>query len=148
MRHKASGHFELPIPAADAIGFFTPEGERSWAPGWDPTYPAGDPTETPGTVFITSHGETKTVWVIEQIDRAAHTSAFSRFTPGHHAGTVRVRCDDQPDDHCIVSVEYDMTALSASHPQILDAYTQESFTAMMKEWATRVTATLSPQART
>jgi len=142
MRRKASGRFELPISTSDAISFFTPEGERRWAPGWDPTYPAGEPSETPGTVFITHHGDTQTVWVIEKIDHEAHTSVYSRTTPGHHAGTVRVRCDDHPDGHCVVSVEYDMTALTPDHAHALDAYNDEHFEAMMKEWATRVTAAL------
>ena len=147
MRRKASGHFGLSIPAADAIDFFTPEGERSWAPGWDPTYPSGEPSETAGTVFITEHGDTKTVWVIEKIDRTANTSAYSRTTPGHHAGTVRVRCEDRCDGHSVVSVEYDMTALTPDHAHALDAYNDERFEAMMKEWATRVTANLTPETR-
>jgi hypothetical protein len=58
MRRRASGSFELPIPASAGIGFFTPEGERRWVPGWDPAYPSGEPSETPGTVFITEHGDT------------------------------------------------------------------------------------------
>ncbi|MDH3306895.1 MAG: hypothetical protein OEO77_05195 [Acidimicrobiia bacterium] len=141
-RRRPSGHFELPIPASTAIGFFTPEGERGWAPGWDPTYPSGEPSETAGTVFVTGHGDTETVWVIEKIDREAHTSAYSRLTPGHHAGAVRVRCDDQPGGRCVVSVEYDMTALSPDDPQALDGYDDENFEAMMTEWATKVTAAL------
>jgi hypothetical protein len=143
LRHKASGRFELPIPAADAIGLFTPEGERDWAPGWNPTYPSGEPSETSGTVFVTRHGETETVWVIERIDRAAHTSAYARITAGHHAGTVRVRCHDESGGRCVVSVEYDMTALPESHPHVLDAYDEDSFAAMMNEWATRTAATLT-----
>ncbi len=148
MRRQATGQFELPITAAEAIGFFTPEGERAWAPGWDPTYPAGEPTESPGTVFITAHGDAETVWVIEKIDRGAHTAAYSRITAGHHAGAVRVRCDDQTEGRCVVSVEYDMTALHPDHPQLLDAYNDDSFTAMMTKWATRVTAALHPDTRT
>lgn len=147
MRRNASGKFELPMPAAEAIGFFTPEGERSWAPGWEPMYPTGEPSETPGTVFTTSHRDVETVWVVEQIDRDAHTSAYSRITIGHHAGTVRVRCDDQTSDQCVVSVEYDMTMLPGGRSEALDAYDEPSFAAMMKEWATRVTATLSPRTR-
>ena len=142
MRRNSSGHFHLPLPASAAIGFFTPEGERSWAPGWDPTYPTGEPSEAPGTVFITKHGDIQTVWVIEKIDREANTSAYSRTTPGHHAGTVRVQCDDLPNGHSVVSVEYDMTALTPDHAHALDAYDDEHFEAMMEEWATRVTATL------
>lgn len=135
MRRIAKGSFELPIPAAEAIGYFTPEGERSWAPGWDPRYPAGAPTETPGTVFVTAHGDTETVWVIEHIDRETHTSAYSRVTPGRIAGTVRVRCDDQPDSRCVVSVEYDLAALAPDHTRELDHYDEESFPAMMRHWS-------------
>ena len=142
MRRKTSGQFELPIPASSAIGFFTPEGERDWVPGWNPTYPSGETSETAGTVFITEHGDTKTVWVIEKIDRDAQMSAYSRTTPGHHAGTVRVRCDDLPGGRCVVSVAYDMTALNPDDAHALDAYNEEQFEAMMKEWATGVTATL------
>jgi len=141
-RRRASGHFELPIRAADAINFFTPEGERIWVPGWNPTYPAGAVSEDPGTVFITSHTGVETVWLVVEIDRTRHASAYARITVGHHAGTVRVRCDDQPGDRCVVTVEYDMTALASHHPGILDAYSDDSFAAMMNEWAAGVTAAL------
>ena len=147
MRRRASGSFELPIPASAGIGFFTPEGERRWVPGWDPAYPSGEPSETPGTVFITEHGDTETFWVIEKIDREAHTSAYSRTTPGRHAGAVRVRCEDRPAGHCLVSVEYDMTALTPGHADELDEINDEHFEAMMKVWATRVAASLTPDSR-
>jgi len=142
-RRRVSGRFELPICAADAISFFTPEGERSWVPGWNPTYPAGAMSEDPGTVFITSHTGIETVWIVEGIDRARHTSSYARVTMGHHAGTVRVRCNDQPDDRCVVTVDYDMTAFTPSRPATFDAYNDDSFAAMMVEWATRVTAVLT-----
>jgi len=146
-RRRVSGQFELPICAADAIDFFTPEGERSWVPGWNPTYPTDAASEDPGTVFVTSHAGIETVWVIEEIDRTQHTSSYARITAGDHAGAVRVRCDDQPDDRCVVTVEYDMTSLAPSHPEILDAYADDSFAAMMNEWATRVTAALISDTR-
>jgi hypothetical protein len=142
MRRTATGRFELPIPASEAIEYFTPEGERRWVPGWNPTYPTGEASESPGTVFTTSHGEIETVWVIERIDRTRNTSAYARITPAHHAGTVRVGCEDQPNRQCIVTVDYDMTALIPSHPEILDAYDDDSFKAMMNEWLTGVTSAL------
>jgi hypothetical protein len=144
MRRTATGQFELPIPAVDAIGYFTPEGERTWVPGWEPHYPDGEASETDGTVFVTSHGDTDTVWVIDNIDRTAGTSAYSRLTIGHHAGTVKVHCVDQADGRCQVTVSYDMTSLNPHRPEMLDAYDEASFTTMMNEWATGVTATLHP----
>jgi hypothetical protein len=142
MRRTTVGQFELPIAAIEAIEFFTPEGERAWVPGWDPTYPEGAPAETSGTVFVTAHGDVETIWVIEKIDRAAHISAYCRITPEHQAGTVRVRCVDLPQGGCVVSVEYDMTALRSDRSHVLDTYDEASFEAMMNEWATTVIAAL------
>ena len=53
MKRVGEGQFELPIAAAEAINLFTPEGERAWAPGWSPEYPAGEASESTGTVFTT-----------------------------------------------------------------------------------------------
>jgi len=142
MRRSARGQFELPIPAAEAIGFFTPEGERDWAPGWHPTYPDGIPSETPGTVFITSHGDDETIWTIHHIDREGCTSAYSRHNVGNWAGIVQVRCDDQAAGRCVVNVEYDTTVLPGGDPSVLHHFDGPSYEAMMNEWATRVTATL------
>ncbi len=51
---------------------------------------------------------------------------------------MRVRCDDRPDGHSVVSVDYDITALSAAHTQALDHYDEESFKAMMQHWSEAV----------
>jgi hypothetical protein len=116
LRSQTSGQFRLPVSATEAIDFFTPEGERSWAPGWDPTYPAREVSETPGTVFITQHGDTEIFWVVVKIDRETNTSAYSRITPGHHAGTVSVNCVDAQEGGCVVHVTYDMTLLPGGDP--------------------------------
>ena len=136
-RQVATGTFELAMPAAEAIDYFTPEGERSWAPGWDPYYPDGEASETPGTVFTTDAGHGVTVWVIQEIDRTACTASYTRVTPGLHAGTVRVRCLDRAH-RCIVEVTYDMTMLPGAGPAALDAYRREPFDSMLRDWATAV----------
>ena len=142
MRRLVSGQFELSVPARQAIGFFTPEGEKEWVPGWDPAYPGGEPSETPGTVFTTDVGDVHTIWLVQTIDRSGCTAAYSRVTPGHHAGTVRVNCIDSPEGGCVVAVTYDMSLLPESDPTGLDAYDDASFKAMMSEWAEGVANTL------
>ena len=37
-RALRSHSFELPLPMPEAFRFFEPEGERAWAPGWNPAY--------------------------------------------------------------------------------------------------------------
>ena len=148
MQRRSSGDFELPIPAKEAIGFFTPEGERSWAPGWDPTYPAVEASENPGTVFVTRHGDAETVWIIDRIDRQEYTSAYSLVKTGHRAGTVRVRCTDNPEGGCRVDVEYVMTVLGSGSPEELDAFSDEHFAEMMIQWKTFVTAGITNENQT
>jgi hypothetical protein len=92
-----------------------------------------EPSESPGSVFVSQHDDTTTFWVIERIDRDAHSSSYSRTTPGHHARSVRVRCEDRPGGHRRVVVEYDMTNLSPENAHALDAYDSEHVVAMLTE---------------
>ncbi len=87
-------------------------------------------------------GGVDTIWVVMNIDRDGCYSAYSRVTPGHHAGTVQVQCQDRPEGGCVVSVTYDMSLLPGADPTGLNAYDNESFTAMLSEWATEVSQTI------
>jgi hypothetical protein len=140
MRHAARGSFGLDVPAREAIGMFTPEGERAWAPGWDPEYAAGI-SESPGTVF-TTQGGAETIWVVLEIDRVGCRAAYARVTPGQHAGTVRVHCADADEGNCTVSVTYDMTVLPEGDPDGLSAYEEGPFDMMMLHWADAVGSAL------
>jgi hypothetical protein len=135
-RRTVSGRFDLNIPAREAIEFFTPEGERSWVPGWDPRYPGGEPSDTPGTVFVTHGHGADTVWVIHSIDATTSTATYSRVTPGQHAGTVSVRCEDGPETGCTVTVTYDMSLLPGADPSALDGYADRAFEEMLTDWST------------
>jgi hypothetical protein len=141
-RSIASGRFCLSLPAREAIGLFTPEGERSWAPGWRPAYPAGRPSETPGTVFITTADGLDTIWVLHAIDLDRHTAEYARVTPRCHAGTVRISCADTSAGGCVVSVVYDLTLLPGGDPKTLDAYGDASFETMMSRWSEAIRSSL------
>lgn len=142
MRRTTSGEFELPVSAAQAIGFFTPEGERDWVPEWDPVYPSGEASESAGTVFTTDAGGVDTIWIVQRIDRDEYSSEYSRVTPGYHAGTVHVHCADHVGGGCVVMVRYDMSLLPGGDPTALRAYDDSSFDAMMEEWAAAVAQVL------
>lgn len=142
MRSQATRSFELPIPASEAIRYFTPEGERGWAPGWDPTYPAGEVSETPGTVFVTSHGDDQTIWTIHAIDRDGYTAAYTRHNVGKWAGTVSVRCENAGPQRSEVTVTYDTTVLPGGDPSILRQFDDDSYEEMMSHWSEAVRQTL------
>ena len=147
MRHTSSGQFELLLPAAEAISLFTPEGERAWAPGWDPQYPAGEPSEASGTTFTTSAHGLETIWVILEIDRSGGSAKYSRVTPGHHAGTVSVSCIDSVPGRSTVVVSYDMTLLPDASPADIDVYSPERFPEMMQHWSIALEAYLESRPR-
>ena len=142
-RIVATGRLELPLPAAEALWLFTPEGERAWVEGWSPIYSTGEPSERAGTVFVTRAHGAETTWVVIGIDRREHTAAYARLTPGHHAGTVRVRCQDLRPGYSRVMVEYDLTALEGSRPSALDGFREAPFAALIESWGTAISRYLS-----
>ena len=135
MRYDASGRFQLPLSAAEAVGLFTPEGERDWAPGWDPEYATGSPSEAAGTVFMTAAHGSQTIWVILEIDRSGGSASYARVTPGHHGGLVRVQCVDAGPGHCSVEVFYEMSLLGDRDSANFDAYAPARFPEMMDQWS-------------
>ncbi|MGO9955988.1 MAG: SRPBCC family protein [Solirubrobacteraceae bacterium] len=101
----------MQVPPADAIELFTPSGERRWADGWEPSFPAlaADESEL-GTVFETaSHGPL--TWVVVGRERG-RSMKYAVVAPGIRAGTVEVVCVDDGSRATIATVTYDMTALS------------------------------------
>jgi len=93
------GEVRVPLPPDAAIELFTPEGERRWVAGWDPSYPGGDES-----VFLTG----TTTWVT--VERSDRVRRYARVTPGVQAGTVSVRCE--PDGAgTVATVGYELTAL-------------------------------------
>src|SRR5437762_545926 len=102
----ASGSIFVPLPPERAIHYFTPAGERAWAPHWDPVFPAGEDGDgsAPGTVFVTG----ATTWVVA--DRTPDRVRYTRVTPGGHAGTIEVRLREEGTGSR-ADVTYDLTPL-------------------------------------
>jgi hypothetical protein len=126
MRYVCNGSLRVALPPGRAAGLFTPEGERAWARGWAPDYPAGDA----GPVFTTHDGAT--VWV------ALGDLRYARVTPGVQAGTVTVRLTAEGDG-TRADVTYDLTALSDD--AALPAFAA-GFDAMLASWERDIAAAL------
>src|ERR687891_1799385 len=130
-RHRVSGTVAVPLAPNEALALFTPDGERAWAPGWDPVYPAEEDT-APGTTFTTHGG--RTFWVIA--DRMPDSMRYVRITPGVHAGTVEVRCE-AAGATTRAHVTYDLTGLG--DPTAVDQFAA-GFRAMLAEWERLIAA--------
>jgi hypothetical protein len=115
---------------------FTAEGERAWAPGWEPTYPDAATHEV-GQVWVTA-GPPRTTWVTAQAD--ADCVRYVRLADGDTAGIVTVS-GAADGEGTRVTVSYDLTALSpagqARLPQFAAAYDD-----MLEHWRDHTTAAL------
>ena len=130
-RIECTGCVRVPLCPDAAIQYFTPEGERQWAPGWDPTYAAGAPAElAPGLVFETEAHGARTTWVVTH--SGPRELAYSRVMPGEQAGIVTVRCE--PDgDGTVAHVTYRLTALGPEAARRLVDF-EAAYPRLMRLW--------------
>lgn len=125
MKQRLSDRIHVTLPAEEAFQLFTPRGEREWAAGWEPAFPAptSDDSE-PGTVFETdAHGHRGT-WVVT--DRVwGRRIAYAQVIPGDRAGSITVTLHET-ESGSEVEVAYELTPLSeagANHVrQFADGY--------------------------
>jgi hypothetical protein len=136
-----TGRVIVPRPVAEAFPFFTPEGERGWAPGWDPEYlHPRDGSPGPGLTFRTRAGGEETLWYVIRFDPTRGEAEYIRITPGSRLGTVTIRCEPGDQGTTIVWVTYRLTAVSPSGNAALAAFDTAGFGAMMAEWERRIGA--------
>ena len=128
-----SGSFHVDAPPELSIHLFTAAGEILWADGWHPVILSGDGTEK-GTVFVTSHNEEVTIWVVVDYDPENFHVRYSRVTPSIRAGTVEVfvRSDGQGGSN--VDVSYQLTALNEAGNRDLAHFEAQAYSEMMAEW--------------
>ena len=100
---------------------FTARGERRWVEGWDPAFPAGEPSEEgEGTVFVTMAHDRSTFWVVAA--STADRLLYARTTPGFTAGTVEVRRRGSEARSTQIDVTYDLSALTTQGAAELDDF--------------------------
>ena len=128
-----SGMFDLDIPPEKAFHLFTAPGERLWVPGWDPAILSGDGTEA-GTVFVTSHGDETTIWVVTDFNASQRRARYARVSPGSRAGTVEVGVRANDSGGSTVAVRYELTALTESGSRNLAQFDADAYSEMLKEW--------------
>ncbi|HYC37323.1 MAG TPA: hypothetical protein VEC19_12925 [Usitatibacter sp.] len=143
---ERSHHFVVERPAGRAFELFTPEGERAWADGWDPTYlhPA-DGTPQRGMVFTTGHGGEHTLWTMTRYEPQAGLVEYQRITPGSRMGSVLVQCTSLGASRTRVTVAYALTALTEDGNRVLRGMDDAKFQAFIEDWE-RAIAGIKPAA--
>src|SRR3954452_14570729 len=136
MRVQLTGSFTLPASVERVMPLFTAEGERAWAPGWEPSYADSDVHEV-GQVWTTT-GPPETTWVTVQADDTC--VRYARVALGNSAGIVTVTCRASAAG-TDVTTSYDMTALSTAGEKRLAEFAS-SYDEMLEQWRLHTTAAL------
>jgi hypothetical protein len=137
-RVRLRGEVAVALPPERAMFLFTAAGERLWAPGWEPAFPAGE-QEDAGSVFVTASGGVETFWVI--VERGESSVRYARVAPGMSAGTVEVRLRADGDG-TLAEVAYDLTALSEEGDEAL-AKLESGYDEFLGEWRDAIAAAVS-----
>ena len=139
-RRQLTDRIRVALPPDEAFVLFTPRGERAWAAGWEPRFPADTTDDSaPGTVFeTTAHGHT-TTWIVRERRAGRHIS-YARVVPQVNAGTVDVTLEPA-DAGSEVTVTYDLTALSEAGEQQLEMFAT-GYAGYLRSWQDDIAAAL------
>jgi hypothetical protein len=141
---ERSHEFVVEQPMAQAFHLFEPEGERAWAPGWDPVYVhPRDGAAAVGMVFTTEHGGEHTVWTMLRHEPAEGRVEYLRVTPGSRIGWVKVRCRPGGASRTTVSVTYELTALSEAGNGMLRSLDEGAFRDFLASWGVSIARAIS-----
>ncbi len=143
VRAVCEAGFTLPLPLAEALPLFTPEGERRWAgPSWDPVYaiPELEDGSAPGTVFMTKSEGGEATWIV--LERRDDGFRYARVVPGMIAGTIDVSCAPGASaGEARVTVTYDVTSLGPEGVAFVEEL-EQGYDAFVESWREEIVASL------
>jgi hypothetical protein len=134
--------FRLEAPLARVLPLFTAEGERSWAPGWEPVILSGDVDR--GSAFVTrGHSGIETTWIVADYRPAVGKVSYARLAQGSNIGLVDVTCKEESGG-TLVTVRYTLTGVSEQGRTFVREFLEaEHYTRMIEEWRVATSAALS-----
>ncbi len=142
------GRIILPGPVNRVFHLFSPEGEKLWVPGWNPEllYPQGAKWEE-GLLFRTREEFGDAVWVVTQLNLAAHHVTYHRVESGRYVARVEVRCRALPKHRTEARVCYAFVGLSILGNREIRSMTTQAFDEKMKRWTQWISTCLISSSR-
>jgi hypothetical protein len=139
--------FHLDAPPAEVFPLFTAEGERSWAPGWEPVMLSG--AHERGSSFVTrADSGIETTWIVTDYRPDECRVSYARLAQGSNIGLVDVTCAQSPAGGTDVSVRYTLTGVSEQGRKFVREFLKpERYGQMIDGWRVATTAALAKQRR-
>jgi polyketide cyclase/dehydrase/lipid transport protein len=137
------GSFHLDAQRSQVFPLFTAQGERTWAPGWNPEILSG--AEERGSAFRTRHEDgQETVWVVTEYKPLEGRVSYARTALGSNIGLVDVACTESATGGTDVAVRYTLTALSeAGRAFVSNFLNTDRYAKVIEEWRTATVKALS-----
>ena len=129
-------------PIETAWPLFGADGERAWAPGWEPAFLWPQPAvDRPGMVFTIRHREGQAVWVNTAFDPAARRIQYVYVIPEVVATVITLTLT--PAGHATgVEVVYERTALAEAANATVTAMAADD-RAAAAEWSRQINGYLA-----
>jgi hypothetical protein len=126
--------FHLEAPLVRVFPLFTAEGERAWAPGWEPRILSGAAER--GSAFVThNHDDQVVTWIVTDYRPAEGRVSYARLVQGSNIGLVDVSCAAAAGGGTDISVRYTLTAVSEAGERTVAQFLEAGhYTQMIEEW--------------
>jgi hypothetical protein len=143
-----SGRFSVATPVEEVFELFSPLGERSWVPKWDPEllHPPGVSWAV-GQIFRTVEEKGEAVWIVTALDRKALRVEYHRVEPGRYVARIRVACSASGEGKTEVATAYAFVGLSDEGNSEIRAMTEAAYREKMERWRRWIAAHLGPRTR-
>jgi hypothetical protein len=126
--------FHLNAPRERVFPLFTAEGERSWAPGWEPKILSG--SRERGSAFITTgHNGSTVTWIVTDYRPTEGRVSYTRLVQDSNIGIVDVVCTEAAGGGTDISVRYTLTAVTEAGQSFVGEFLRDQhYTTMIDEW--------------
>jgi hypothetical protein len=135
--------FRLNAPPERVLPLFTAEGERKWAPGWEPVILSGAVER--GSAFVTrAQSGIETTWIVADYRPAEGRVSYARLAQGSNIGLVDVTCTAADGGGTVVSVRYTLTGVSEQGQAFVHEFLEpQHYARMIDEWHVATSAALA-----
>jgi hypothetical protein len=126
---NAAGSVDVVFP------LFSPLGEKSWVPQWDPEllHPAGATWEQ-GLVFRTNEESGDAIWVVSRLERSDHQVEYYRVECSRYVARIEVRCRAFSAAETEVQTAYEFIGLSEEGNRQIASMTHDDYKKKMIRW--------------
>lgn len=136
-RVKHTEVFQIGQPVDVLFPLFSPEGEKSWVPGWDYKNIMGSNELHEDYIFTTAkhdHAAGDSVWLVKRYQPESHYVEFYKVEAESKVGIITVKCQALSGTKTSVSVSYEYIALNDSGDDFITSFTFEKYSEFIGEW--------------